>query len=664
MLQTLFGRPRRRADDGERGWPTRSGLGYRKTVSGVAVDEEAALTYSAVWCATRALSEPIGWLPLFLYRRTAGDGREVAGDHPLYPILHDAPNPDMGSMAFRESRTHHQINWGGGFAEIERARFNDPTSPVVALWPIHVGRVSPVRESDRVGRDYAYQVRNNDGTAAAFRASEILHVPGCFPVDGLWSRGVIQYARESIGFGLATERHGAAYFGGGAQPKAIVVTPGLREKETRESFRREWKELHGSPESAEVAILPPGSSYNPITISNEDSQFLGTRKHNVAEIGRWYRVPPYVLGEYEKAASYASVEIQSIEFVIYSLMPWVRRWEEQLNLKLLTADERQTYYVEFQLAGLMRGDFQARMAGYQIALMNGIMTLNEVRRLENLNPIGKQGDQHYIPSNMTTAQQLLEMALQPTPQLAAESAATGGAVGEDVQASVMNGGQVSALLAATDKLVLGEYPKEGMRAILEAAFPGVDVGLVATIVTELDKHREKREKEKEAQGPPAPGALPPGAPPPGTPQLPPAPAPEGEEGEESQAALHALRTAARNVLADVLSRLFTKEAKAAERAAKGTDFDQWRADFYDRHEALAAEALGPVAELLRHLDVPVDAAVLAHHLGEQSQAELHAAYDSETPERFAARLADWPTGRAAQVADEVMEVGRVVGSAR
>lgn len=371
-----------------------------KTRSGQWVSEDAALNYSAAWCATRVISEAVGSLPLLTYRRMPDNGRELATDHPLYELLKFSPNESMGSTVFREGRTMHQVNYGNGFAEIEVER-----RQIVALHPIHPSRVHAPTKSERA-QGWAYSVRNNDNSQVLMRRDEMLHVPGVLSEDGVWGKGVIQYARESLGFANAVEQHGADYFGSGAQPKGILTAPGMKDPEQRRNMRKEWKEVHGS-NNGEIAIFPPESKYSPITIGNEDSQFLETRKHNINEFARWYRVPAHMLGDLERA-TFSNIEQQSIDFIAYSLLPWLRKWEEELMRKLLSEAEREEYFIEFNLAGLLRGDISSRMTAYQLALQNGIMTINEVRRLENLPGIGPAGDVNYVQLNMSTAQRIMD----------------------------------------------------------------------------------------------------------------------------------------------------------------------------------------------------------------------------------------------------------------
>lgn len=401
MLDLLFGPPRKAMSGSGNGagfnWPLR----LQKTVAGVPIDEDKALTFSAVWCATRILAETAATIPLVLYRKTEDDGREHFNS-PLYDMLKTSPNCDMGAMAFREGRTAHQVNWGQGFAEIERNSFGSP----VALWPIHPSRVRPARPSDRYEDGRAimpgdYIVKNPDNTHCVLAPREMLHIPGVLTDDGIWGKGVIQHHRETIGFGMAVERHGAGYFGGGAQPPGVLTTNGLKEKKERDEFRKAWKEVHGSPENHEIIIIPGESTYTPISVSMDDSQFLGTRQFNISEIARIYRVPPHMLYDLTKS-SYASVEAMGIDFVMYSLLPWLKRWEEQIQLKLVPRNTWGTVYAEHNVSGLLRGDLQSRMTSYRLGIMTGIYTINEVRRLENLPTIGEAGDVHYVAANMTT----------------------------------------------------------------------------------------------------------------------------------------------------------------------------------------------------------------------------------------------------------------------
>lgn len=419
MLDLLFPPKPARAGpfdnvDDSRWFFTGGGPGGMRTLTGVPVNEEISLTLAAWWCGCRVLCEAVGQLPLMVYERQDDDHRDAATEFSLFDILWRAPNETMASGPFREGRVLHQINYGNGFAEIE---WNSTTparrTEVVALWPIHAGRVKPVRPTHQDAEDYKagyrYRVKNDDNSNTLMKADEVLHVPGIFPEDGIWAKSAVQYGRETIGFGLGLEQYGSTFFGSGGQPRAVAKGLGLRDPEARKEWRKQWKELHANPTSGEIAIIPDGADIQFLSgMTNENAQYLASRKFAIAQVARILRVPVYMLEEYEKAASFASVEQRSIDWVVYGLMPWIRKWEEQCNLKLLLGPQRQKYFVEFVLAGLLRGDFASRMAGYVQALTNGIMTINEVRRLENLNSIGPAGDVNFVQLNLTTAQRMLE----------------------------------------------------------------------------------------------------------------------------------------------------------------------------------------------------------------------------------------------------------------
>lgn len=349
------------------------------TASREPVTEETALTYSAVWAATRLLSGTGGWLPLDLYRRLPAGGREVAMDDPRETMVHDRPNDDMSSMMFRSQGIAQQVNAGNCYAEIEREETRRKRP--VKLWPIHHSRVKVHTKAE-----LWYEVRNNDGSSVRIEAEDMLHVPSMMSDDGISGKGVIQAARESIGFGLATEKYGAAWFGKGGVPRLALSHPGKLSPEARANMRSEWKEAYGGPDGSRVAVLQEGVKLETLSINNEDSQFLETRGYNVKELARWYGVPPHMIGDLEHA-TFSNIEHQGIEFVVYSLIPWLKLWEQELWAKLLSPEEQTTMYFEFNVAALLRGDAAARGAYYTAMSNIGALNRNEIRDFENLNPV-------------------------------------------------------------------------------------------------------------------------------------------------------------------------------------------------------------------------------------------------------------------------------------
>lgn len=371
-----------------------------KTKAGVNVSEATALNYSAVACATRIISETCAQLPLKTYERLDNGGKREAPDEPLFDTFQYAPNPHMGAMPFREMSTVHMENWGNSYSEIVEDRGE------IILWPIHPSRVDKPRITES-GRK-VYDVRNDKGPPTVLDASEMLHIPGALSEDGISGKGIISLARESIGGAIATDRHGAAFFGNGARPGGVLSHPTKLEEAARNNLRREWKHVHGGPDKAgDIAVLYEGVTYTPISVPNNDAQFLETRTFNITEIARWYRVPPYMLADLTKA-TYSNVEFMGIEFVIYTMLPWLRRWEDGINRQLIPRARRREIFVEHNVAALLRGDMKSRYESYQTGIMYGWLTINDILRLENMNPIGPDGDQRFFQRNMTTVERLID----------------------------------------------------------------------------------------------------------------------------------------------------------------------------------------------------------------------------------------------------------------
>lgn len=352
----------------------------RTTTSHVRVDEQTALTYSAVWAATRLLAGTSAWLPLNLHRRV-GDRREIAYDDPRQRMVHDRPNSMLSSMMFRVSGFSQQINGGNFYAEIVRdIRTNKPSS----LWPIAPKRVRVVIED---GTDNLwYMVRTNSGKEEPIPAADMFHVPSTMSDDGVRGKGVIDFARETIGTGIAAERRTAADFGSGRLPKVVIESPGTMTQDHRDAFRREWNAIHSGENGHQVAQLGGGASAKVLSTSAADSQFNELRQFTVEEIARWYGVPPHML-QHLLRSTFNNVEQLGIDFVTYSLMPWLKLWEQELWFKLLTPEEQKTHDFRFNVNGLLRGDSAARREWYRTMITLGVFSRNEVRELEEMNPI-------------------------------------------------------------------------------------------------------------------------------------------------------------------------------------------------------------------------------------------------------------------------------------
>ena len=389
--------------------PTDSTVGSRYTfymggsTSGKTVTERSAMQMTAVYSCVRILAEAIAGLPLHVYRYNSDGGKEKAIDHSLYLILHDEPNPEMSSFVFRETLMTHLLLWGNAYAQIIR----NSKGEVVALYPLMPNKMSVDRDEN--GQLYYQYLRSIDevggkNETVILKPADVLHIPG-LGFDGLVGYSPIAMAKNAIGLAIATEEYGAKFFANGAAPSGVLEHPGTIKDPQR--VREAWQsQFGGSQNSGKIAVLEEGMKYTPISISPEQAQFLETRKFQINEIARIFRVPPHMVGDLEKS-SFSNIEQQSLEFVKYTLDPWVIRWEQSIMRTLLTPEEKKSYFVKFNLEGLLRGDYQSRMNGYATARQNGWMSANDIRELENLDRIPAEagGDLYLINGNMLPLQQ-------------------------------------------------------------------------------------------------------------------------------------------------------------------------------------------------------------------------------------------------------------------
>ena len=369
------------------------------STAGKNVNERSAMQMTAVYACVRILSEAIAGLPLHMYRYKDEGGKEKATGHTLYHLLHDEPNPEMTSFVFRETLMTHLLLWGNAYAQIIR----NGKGEVIALYPLMPNRMEVNRDTNGM-LYYVYQKSSDDaptmeGSSVILSPSEVLHVPG-LGFDGLVGYSPIAMAKNAIGLSMAAEEYGAKFYANGAAPSGVLEHPGVLKDPAK--VRDSWNAAFGgSSNSHKVAVLEEGLKYTPISISPNEAQFLETRKFQIDEIARIFRVPPHMVGDLEKS-SFSNIEQQSLEFVKYTLDPWVVRWEQSLSRALLSETEKKNYFFKFNLEGLLRGDYQSRMQGYSIGIQNGFMCPNDVRELENLDLIPDElgGNKYMVNGNM------------------------------------------------------------------------------------------------------------------------------------------------------------------------------------------------------------------------------------------------------------------------
>ena len=360
------------------------------TTSGKTVNERTAMQTTGVYACVRILSETLASLPLHTFKHT-DRGKEKAREHRLYYLLHDEPNPEMTSFVFRETLMGHLLLWGNAYAQIIR----DGWGNVLALYPLLPDKMTV----DRTSTGELYYEYQKDTGSVVLRADEVFHIPG-LGFDGLVGHSPIAMAKNAIGMAIATEEYGAKFFANGANPGGVLEHPGIVKDPKR--VRDSWNAVYqGSANAHRIAVLEEGMKFQPIGIPPEQAQFIATRKFQLNEIARIFRIPPHMIGDLEKS-SFSNIEQQSLEFVKYTLDPWVVRWEQAIQRALFSEDEKRQYFVRFNVDGLLRGDYLSRMNGYSIGVQNGFLSPNCVRELENMNLIPEEegGNAFMVNGNM------------------------------------------------------------------------------------------------------------------------------------------------------------------------------------------------------------------------------------------------------------------------
>lgn len=374
---------------------------FGRTTSGKPVNERTAMQTTAVYACVRILAEAVASLPLHVYEYQDDGGKKLVHDHPLYYLLHDEPNPEMTSFVFRETLMSHLLIWGNAYAQVIR----DGAGRVLGLYPLLPDKME-VQRDDRGNIYYVYS-RNSDENPMfkeygniKLKAEDVLHIPG-LGFDGLIGYSPIAMAKNAVGMTLACEEYGASFFANGANPGGVLEHPGVLKDPSK--VRESWNSVYRGVNNAhKIAVLEEGMKYQQIGIPPEEAQFLETRKFQINEIARLYRIPPHMVGDLDKS-SFSNIEQQSLEFVKYTLDPWVIRWEQSLQRSLLLPGEKGKYFIKLNVDGLLRGDYQSRMNGYAVGRQNGWFSANDIREMENMNPIpDEEGGNLYLINGAMT----------------------------------------------------------------------------------------------------------------------------------------------------------------------------------------------------------------------------------------------------------------------
>ena len=451
----------------ERSWDDDGG---GRSPAGVRITPENATSVAAVFSCLRILAETVAGLPLHLLERTPGGGKRLARELPLYRKLHSQPNAWQTSFEWREQMVMHVGLWGDAESELVPGQ----SGAIDQIVPLHPSRMKT--ETLENGR-LRYTYREAKGKQTIYTDEQILHVRGPSD-DGVHGISVVEECRDAIALARACEIHGARFFGAGARPGFILSTDNQLNADARRELAENWNRKHrGSYNAHETAVLTGGlKPYEVPYASNTDSQYLELREYQLREIARLFRIPGYLLG-IEPGTPQAE-----IQFVTHTIMPWLRRLESAFMRDLIVDDER--YLVEFDVRGLLRGDAASRSAYYRAMWDIGVVSTNDIRASENLDPVDG-GDERYRPLNMGTLgapPSVGDVLAQQQPGSGIDGQAVEGGIaaaeqGQPATPQVadvsLNGAQITGLLSILQSVSTGIITKSGANATIAAAFPSI-----------------------------------------------------------------------------------------------------------------------------------------------------------------------------------------------
>lgn len=379
-----------------------------KSSAGPYVTEYTALNLPVVYACVNRITNPLARFPAKIMRPRRGGGSEEVTDHPMSQLLGIRPNEFMSSRTLRKTVQGHALLWGNGYCEIQR----NGRGQAVGLWPLMPWGTRPVYEGGRL----SYR-SNIDGRDVAFDYDDVLHIMD-LSQDGYCGQSQIRRAANAMGLALATEEFGSKFFANDAKSGGFLLHPQRLGKEAKDNIKESFQDNTGPSHSHKVRVLEEGMKFIQTTIPPEDAQFLGTRHMQIAEIARIYDVPLIILQETEGTTTWGSgIEQLMIGFVRQTIEPWVNAWEQELNWKLFTEEERDLgYFVKFNMKALLRGDSAARATFYNQMFQVGGFSPNRILELEDEDPIGPEGDEHFVPAAMQTLKRAIEEPAEvPTP---------------------------------------------------------------------------------------------------------------------------------------------------------------------------------------------------------------------------------------------------------
>lgn len=369
-------------------------VGGFPTSTGIDINDNSAMGVMAVYAAVRLLAETIGSLPGHVMRET-DKGKEKARSHPLYRIIHEQPNPEQTAMEWRENAMAHLLLRGNHVSEKQL----DGGGRVIALWPIHPDRVRIERDAATGPLVYCVKVPPSN-VEVRLRASQVLHLRG-LGSNGVTGFSPLAIGRNAIALALAAQEYGARLFKNDTKPGGVLEHPGKLSTPAYDRLKASIEQEHqGLTNAHRMMILEEGMKWNQVGINPDDAQFLESRKFSVTEIARLFNLPPHLLRDLERA-TFANIEHQGIDFVVNSLRPWLVRFEQRMAIDLLSDSDRVAHFIKFNVDALLRGDIKTRYEAYQIAKMNGWINADEIRELEDMNPLPDGlGEDYWQPLNL------------------------------------------------------------------------------------------------------------------------------------------------------------------------------------------------------------------------------------------------------------------------
>jgi len=377
------------------------------------IDTKTAMKYSAVFACCRVLGETFASMPAMEYRKNANGDREVTRDTAAFDILHNAPNEEMSPFNFKETCMMNANLGGNIVCEKLVNRFGD----VVGLYPYKWQMVDIGRDRDT--KKLAYKI--TDGTSQrTLRREQVFHVPG-ISFDGIVGLSPIEFAASAIRLGMSYEQFGVNFYKNGANSSGAFSFPGELGEESFQRLKKDLKENYaGLRNTGTPMLLEGGGKFEQFAMKPADAQLIENKRFQVEDVARMYRVPLHLVGDLTRSTN-NNIEHQSLEFIMYTMLPWFKRWEENINMQLLSPSERRAgYYIEFKIDALLRGDAKSRAEAYAVGRQWGWLSVNDIRRLENMNGIGPAGDIYLEPLNMHEAGKPIDQAKSASTKAMAE----------------------------------------------------------------------------------------------------------------------------------------------------------------------------------------------------------------------------------------------------